>query len=226
MNAISENFAAVRNQIRQAEQSTGRKAESVKLIAVSKFHPETAVQEALDCGHRIFGENRVQEAAAKYILLRQTYPDLELHLIGPLQTNKAEDAVRLFDVIETLDRTNLAASIAKAMMKVGRTPRLYIEVNIGNELQKAGIAPEQLPAFLDICTKTYGLTISGLMCIPPHGIPPEPFFTAMKVLADQHHLPHLSMGMSADFESAIRHGATEVRVGTALFGERPPSAQA
>lgn len=191
-----------------------------RLVAVSKFHPQEAVVEALKAGHRLFGENRVQEAKAKFPELRDAYPDIELHLIGPLQTNKADEAVRVFDVIETLDRPQLAAALSKAMLKSKRRIPCLIEVNIGNESQKAGIEPEKLDDFLRLCRDEYGLTIIGLMCIPPHNEDPKPYFRKMRILADHHQLPHLSMGMSGDFEDAIHEGATLVRIGTAIFGER------
>ncbi len=220
MTSISENRRAILERMSQAVRESGREPESVHLIAVSKFQPEESVREALRSGQRVFGENRVQEAKTKFATIKQETQDIELHLIGPLQTNKAEDAVRLFDVIQTIDRPNLAEAVAKAIRKTGRNPRLYVEVNIGNEPQKAGIAPDKLAEFLTYCREKCGLTITGIMCIPPHDAPPEPFFKAMKILADQHKMSHLSMGMSADFEAALRCGATEVRVGTALFGER------
>ena len=191
-----------------------------RLIAVSKTHPAEAVREAVLAGQRVFGENRVQEAQSKFPPLKEAYPDLELHLIGPLQTNKARDAVALFDVIQTLDRPALADALAKAIRQTGKTPRLYVEINIGNEPQKAGIAPEELGAFLAYCRETCALEIEGLMCIPPHGQAPRPFFAQMKALAETFRLPHLSMGMSADYREAVACGATEVRIGTAIFGTR------
>jgi pyridoxal phosphate enzyme (YggS family) len=193
---------------------------SAALIAVSKTRPVEDIQEALRAGQSIFGENRVQEAKTKFPPLRQTFPDLELHLIGPLQTNKALDAVEIFDVIETLDRTDLADALAKAIRKKGRSPRLYLEINIGEEPQKTGVTLSQLDPFLSYCRETCGLTVSGLMCIPPHGQDPRPFFDRMRHEKERLSLPHLSMGMSGDYELAIACGATEVRVGSALFGER------
>ena len=219
MSFIAANLDAVRLKIVQAERAAGR-ADSVKLIAVSKFHPLEAVKEAVAAGQMFFGENRVQEAAEKFPAIREACPALELHLIGPLQTNKAESAVRLFDVIQTLDRVSLAAALAKALKKTGRTPRLYIEVNVGAEAQKAGIVVDDVPRFLAVCRDEYGLTVSGLMCIPPVGEDPVPHFQTLKRLADQHKLFHVSMGMSGDFDAAIFCGATEVRVGTAIFGHR------
>jgi pyridoxal phosphate enzyme (YggS family) len=179
------------------------------------------VAELLAAGHRHFGENRVQEAAGKYPALRQAYPDLRLHLIGPLQTNKVRQAVALFDVIETLDRPKLAQALSAEMAKAGRSIPCLIEVNIGAEPQKAGIAPEETAAFLDACRGDWKLEIAGLMCIPPAGEDPVPHFRRLKELADALALPRLSMGMSGDYEAAIAAGATEIRVGTALFGARP-----
>lgn len=205
---IADNLAAVR-----------ARAKGATLVAVSKTQDANAVREALQAGQRIFGENRVQEAQEKFPPLRRDYPDIEVHLIGPLQTNKAKAAVELFDVIETLDRPALAEALAKAMDKTGKRPRLYIEVNIGGEHQKAGIAPDKAEDFLAFC-RLRGLEISGLMCIPPHDADPEPFFRRMRALADRLALPHLSMGMSGDFETAIACGATAIRIGTAIFGDR------
>lgn len=199
------------------------RAGGAAVIAVSKTHGVAAVRDALAAGQRVFGENRVQEAAAKFPALRRDYPDIELHLIGPLQTNKARDAVGLFDVIQTVDREHLVDALAAAMTKTGRRPRFYVEVNIGAEPQKAGVAPTALGAFLDYC-RAAGVAISGLMCMPPQGVDPRPFFTRMRDLAAQYDLPHLSMGMSGDFEIAVACGATEVRVGTAIFGARAGAA--
>lgn len=220
MYSISANLAKINQRLADTVSAAGRKADSVRLVAVSKFHPQEAVTEALKAGHRLFGENRVQEAKSKYPDLRTTYPDLELHLIGPLQTNKADDAVKIFDVIETLDRPQLATALAKAMKKLSRHLPCLVEVNIGNEPQKAGIAPERLGEFLKFCCDNCGLKIVGLMCIPPQNEDPKPHFKKLRQLAEQHHLPEISMGMSGDFEQAIQEGATIVRVGTAIFGER------
>lgn len=220
MSFILENLRAVQAQIEAAARKAGRPIEDIHLVAVSKTHPMEAVSKALEAGQRVFGENRVQEAAEKFPDLKKAYPDLELHLIGPLQTNKVAQAVALFDVIQTLDRPKLAEALAKEIGKQGRSPRLYIEVNTGGEPQKAGILPEALPDFLKTCTEIYGLTIEGLMGIPPFTEDPAPHFKLLKELAAQHGLKKLSMGMSADFEAAIACGATEVRVGTAIFGTR------
>lgn len=220
MTSVAENLKLVRDRIEKAAQKAGREADSVRLVAVGKTHPAEAIAQALAAGQRVFGENRVQEAAAKFPSLRGQYPDLELHLIGPLQTNKAAEAVALFDAIQTLDRPKLAEALAKEIAKQGRAPDLYIEINIGNEPQKAGIAPEEAENFLRLCREKYRLKISGLMCIPPFDQDPAPHFDLLAKLGKQLGLEHLSMGMSADFETAIARGATEVRVGTAIFGER------
>src|SRR5579859_1125817 len=188
-----------------------------KLLAVSKTHPAEPVAELLAAGHRHFGENRVQEAAEKYPSLKQRYPDLRLHLIGPLQTNKVKQAVALFDVIETLDRPKLARALAAEMARTGRRIPCLIEVNIGGEPQKAGIAPEEAPAFLAACREEWKLDVAGLMCIPPAGEDPVPHFKRLAALAEDLDLAELSMGMSGDYEAAIACGATEIRVGTALF---------
>jgi pyridoxal phosphate enzyme (YggS family) len=219
MGDIGGNLKAIRRAIRAAVEGAGRSLESVRLCVVSKGHDEVAVRAAIAAGQLIFGENRVQEAKAKFTGLRAEYPALELHLIGPLQTNKAEDAVRLFDVIETLDRPALADALAKAIRKAGRAPKLYIEINSANEPQKTGVAIEALGDFLAYC-RSRELEIGGLMCIPPQADDPAPHFTRLRELATQHKLREISMGMSADFELAIRCGSTEVRIGTAIFGKR------
>ena len=219
--SFSERLALLRQNIKHAAQKAGRDPDSVHLLAVSKGQSQAAVQEALATGQRLFGENRVQEAREKFADLRPLYPDLALHLIGPLQTNKAEEAVRLFDVIHTLDRPSLAESLTKAVRKSGRIPRLFIEINLAHEPQKAGLPPEDLSKFLAFCRTLPDLpTPEGLMCIPPQGENPAPYFTRLRNLATAHQLPELSMGMSADFEEAIRCGATCIRVGTVLFGHR------
>ena len=219
MSTIPENFDAIRRKIRKAERTTGRPEGEVTLVAVSKTQPEEALLAALATGQRVFGENKVQEAQDHWTHLRPSYPDLRLHLIGPLQTNKVKDAVSLFDVIETLDREKLADALAAEMKKQGRSLPCLIQVNTGEEEQKAGIAPKDLKAFHDYCIKA-GLTVTGLMCIPPVDEPAGLHFALLKKYAGELNLPHLSMGMSADFEKAIPLGATHVRVGTALFGER------
>jgi pyridoxal phosphate enzyme (YggS family) len=218
--AIAANLAAVGERIAAAARSAGRKPESVRLVAVSKTHGAAAVRAAIAAGHRLYGENRVQEAAAKYPALRAAFPDLALHLIGPLQTNKVRDAVALFDVIETLDRPRLAAALADEMAKSGRRPPLFIEVNTGEEPQKAGVLPEAADAFVGECRDRLGLPVIGLMCVPPLDEAPAPHFALLREIARRTGLEFLSMGMSADFEMAIRFGATHVRVGTAIFGAR------
>jgi len=219
--AIAERLNRVRAEIGEAANKAGRDPRGVALVAVSKTHGIRAVRLALAAGQRIFGENRVQEAAAKFPRLRAEFPDLELHLIGPLQTNKVKDAVALFDVIETVDRPKLAEKLAEEMHKTGRKPRCYIQVNIGNEPQKAGVAPHDVSALLALSRDDYRLPVVGLMCIPPADRDPAPYFAQMAALAKQHQLPILSQGMSGDFPAAIAAGATHVRVGTAIFGSRP-----
>ena len=180
------------------------------------------MRELLDAGHRVFGENRVQEAEGKFPDLKAAFPDLELHLIGPLQTNKARDAVALFDVIQSVDRERLAAALVKEMDKLGRRPACYIQVNTGEEPQKAGILPKDVDAFVALCRDQYKLPVVGLMCIPPVDEEPALHFTLLGKMAARNGLAKLSMGMSADYETAVRLGATHVRVGSALFGSRPP----
>lgn len=218
--AIQAAIGAVRARIADAARGAGRDPSAVTLVAVSKTFGDDAVRAALDAGQRVFGENRVQEAAAKFPALKASHPDLELHLIGPLQTNKAREAVALFDVIESVDRERLARELAKEMARAGRRPRLYVQVNIGEEPQKAGVAPAELDALLASC-KALGLAIEGLMCIPPVDQPPAPFFARLRELAARHALPVVSMGMSGDYAEAIAQGATHVRVGSAIFGVRP-----
>jgi pyridoxal phosphate enzyme, YggS family len=192
----------------------------VKLVAVSKTFPPEVIEPLLAAGQRVFGENRVQEAKDKWPALRERYPDVELHLIGPLQTNKARDAVALFDVIETVDRDKLAGVLAAEMNRAERRLTCFVQVNIGEEPQKAGTAPGETVAFVERCRGVHGLDIVGLMCIPPEGVPPGPYFAHLNQLAHLCGLNGLSMGMSADFETAIAMGATQVRVGSALFGRR------
>lgn len=187
------------------------------LVAVSKQQPWPRVEALLGAGQRVFGENRVQEARARWAERR---PEVELRLIGPLQTNKTAEAVAFFDVIETLDREKLARTLASEIQKQGRELRLYVQVNTGAEPQKAGVAPSEADAFIDLCRETYGLRIEGLMCIPPEAEPGGPHFALLAKIAARNGLARLSMGMSADFETAVRFGATSVRVGSALFGPR------
>ena len=219
---LAGRLAEVRARIAAAARAAGRDPAEVELVAVSKTHPTDAVRAALAAGQRVFGENRVQEAAAKYKALRTEYPDLRLHLIGPLQTNKALDAVRLFDVIETVDRPKLAAALGGAMTKAGRRPECFIQVNTGEEPQKAGVAPQGVEALFAECRDRHALPVVGLMCIPPVDEPPAPHFTLLRQIAQACGLKRLSMGMSADFETAVRLGATSVRIGTAIFGAREP----
>jgi hypothetical protein len=217
---IAANLAAVRERIAAAARAADRMPESVTLVAVSKTHPAANVRQALMAGHRIFGENRVQEAQAKYPELRAEFPDLDLHLIGPLQTNKVRDAVAGFDVIESVDRVRLAQALAGEMERSGRRPPCLIEVNTGEEPQKAGIMPADADGFILECRERLDLPIIGLMCVPPLDEEPAPHFALLREIARRNDLQVLSMGMSADFEKAIRFGATHVRVGTAIFGDR------
>jgi pyridoxal phosphate enzyme (YggS family) len=218
---VAAALSAVRARIAAAADAVGRDPRAVTLVAVSKTHGADAVRAAVAAGQRVFGENRVQEAKAKFPEIRAETPDLELHLIGPLQTNKVKDAVALFDVIQTVDRAKLARELAREMARQGRRPHCWIEVNIGSEAQKAGIAPAEVDAFLAACRADYGLPVTGLMCIPPAGEDPAPLFRLLADLARRHRLPVVSMGMSGDYEAAIAAGATHVRVGTAIFGSRP-----
>jgi pyridoxal phosphate enzyme (YggS family) len=220
MSDIATNFETILKKIRKAERAVGREEGIVKLVAVSKRQSPETIRAALDFGHRLFGENRVQEAAAHWSELRRDFPDIQLHLIGPLQTNKVREAVALFDCIETVDREKLAVELAQEMKKQNRFLPCLIQVNTGDEEQKAGIALRDLPQFLSYCTKECGLDIRGLMCIPPVDEPPALHFALLKKLARENGLSELSMGMSADYERAVVLGATYVRVGSALFGER------
>ena len=215
---IAANLAAVERRIAAA---AGERA-GVTLVAVGKAQLATRVDAALAAGVRVFGENRVQEALARWPTRRRHYPDLELHMVGPLQTNKVAEAVGLFDVIQTVDRPKLAAKLAAAFASQGVARRCFIQVNTGEEPQKAGVAPGEVDAFVARCRRELGLPIVGLMCIPPHAEPPAPHFALLRTIAERNGLAGLSMGMSADFETAIRLGATHVRVGTAIFGTRPP----
>jgi pyridoxal phosphate enzyme (YggS family) len=217
---IRSRLAELRARVAAAAAAAGRRPEDVTLIAVSKTKPESAVEAALHAGQLVFGENRVQEAMAKFPALRPANPDLRLHLIGGLQTNKAREAVRVADVIHTLDRPRLADALAAAMEKEARRPDLLVEVNTGEEPQKSGIPRDEADRFVDQCRALFGAQVIGLMCIPPHGQDPRPHFDWLAACAERHGLKALSMGMSGDFEAAIAHGATMVRVGTAIFGER------
>lgn len=215
----SERLEVVRASVTRAAKLADRSADEVTLIAVSKTHPSEAILPLLKAGHRAFGENRVQEAQAKWPELRERFPDVRLHLIGQLQSNKAEEAVVLFDLIHSVDRASLVTALAKAMEKQGRRPGCFVQVNIGDESQKGGCLVAELPALLDRC-RTARLPVEGLMCIPPADVEPAPYFALLAKLARRHDVRALSMGMSADYETAVMIGATHLRVGTALFGER------
>ncbi|MXQ11819.1 YggS family pyridoxal phosphate-dependent enzyme [Microvirga makkahensis] len=219
-NDAVENLREVREAIRRAAADYDRDPSGITLVAVSKTFPAEAIEPVLAAGQRVFGENYVQEAKAKWPELRSRYPDVELHMIGPLQSNKAREAVELFDVIHTLDRPSLAQALAKEIARQSKKPRLLVQVNTGEEPQKGGIAPGEVDAFLEACRATYGLGIDGLMCIPPAENPPSPHFALLNTIAKRHGLKVLSMGMSADFDAAIQLGATHVRVGSAIFGTR------
>jgi pyridoxal phosphate enzyme (YggS family) len=215
----------VRARIRTAAAMAGREATAVTLVAVSKTFGPEAITPVIAAGQRVFGENRVQEAKAKWPALKAAHPGLELHLVGPLQTNKVEEAVKLFDVIETIDREKLARALAKEMARQGSRPRLFIQVNTGEEPQKAGIGPRQTDALVELCRSELGLQIEGLMCVPPVEEEPALHFALLRKIAERNGLEALSMGMSGDFETAIAFGATHVRVGSAIFGERIGSRQ-
>jgi PLP dependent protein len=217
--SITDNLRHVRDRIANAAIAAGRKPEDIVLVAVSKTKPVEAVQAALAAGQTVFGENRVQEAAGKFPGLRAGHR-FGLHIIGGLQTNKARDAVRIADVIESLDRPRLADALEAAMAKEGRSPDLLIEVNTGAEAQKSGISRDDADGFIDDCKGRFGARLRGLMCVPPHGEDPRSHFTWLADRAARHELPVVSMGMSADFEIAIACGATWVRVGSAIFGSR------
>lgn len=211
---------SVRAEIVRAARDFGRDPASITLIAVSKTFPAEAIEPVLVAGHRVFGENYVQEAKGKWPALRERYPDVELHMIGPLQSNKAKDAVQLFDAIHTLDRTSLAEALAKEMAKQGRRPKILVQVNTGEEPQMGGVVPAEADAFIAACRERFGLPVGGLMCIPPADQPPSPHFALLNTIAARNGLAWLSIGMSADFEAAIQLGATHVRVGSAIFGSR------
>src|SRR6185437_14131397 len=217
---IAENLRRVAERIAAAAIRAGRRPSDITLVAVSKTKPPEAVRAALAAGQLVFGENRVQEAAGKFPVLREAFPALRLHLIGGLQTNKARDAVRLADVIETLDRPRLADAIAAAIEREGRAPTLLVEVNTGAEPQKSGVARDEADRFIEDCRVRFGAALAGLMCVPPAGEDPAPHFAWLAGRAARHGLGVLSMGMSADFETAIACGATHVRVGSAIFGAR------
>jgi pyridoxal phosphate enzyme (YggS family) len=220
--SASTGLAAVRAEIARACKDAGRDVAEVTLVAVSKTFPAEAIEPVIEAGQRVFGENRVQEAKAKWPALIAAHPGIALHLIGPLQSNKAKEAVALFDAIHSVDRPSLCEALAKEIAKQGRKPLLFVEINTGAEPQKAGVLPQDADAFLAQCRERYGLVISGLMCIPPLEEAPGPHFALTAKIAKRNGLKLLSMGMSADFVTAIQLGATHVRVGSAIFGARPP----
>ena len=213
----------VRQEIALAVEAAGRDPDSVTLVAVTKTVPAQVIEEAIEAGQHCFGENRVQEADAKWVALKERHPDIELHLIGPLQSNKVREAVDLFDVIETVDRPKLARALAEGMARAGKHPRLFVQVNTGEEPQKAGVPPGEAESFVALCRDTFGLHIDGLMCIPPLDQEPVMHFALLAKIVERLAVKELSMGMSGDFVRAIPFGATYVRVGTAIFGERPES---
>jgi PLP dependent protein len=215
-----ERLAAVRREIAAACRGAEREPGAVTLVAISKTFGAEAIEPVIAAGQRVFGENRVQEAKAKWPALKERHGGIELHLVGPLQSNKAREAVTMFDAIHAVDRPSLAEALAREIARQGRLPTLFVEVNTGAEPQKAGVLPEATDAFLEACRKGYGLTIAGLMCIPPANEPPAPHFALTAKIAHRNGLKLLSMGMSADFGLAIEFGATHVRVGTAVFGAR------
>ncbi|PDT83535.1 YggS family pyridoxal phosphate-dependent enzyme [Sinorhizobium sp. BJ1] len=217
---VQERLGDVLSRIRASERAAKRAEGVVTLVAVSKTFDAEAIRPVIAAGQRVFGENRVQEAQGKWPELKRETPNVELHLIGPLQSNKAADAVALFDVIETIDREKIARVVAAEMERQGRKPRLYVQVNTGLEPQKAGIAPEATVAFIDLCRLELGLDVEGLMCIPPLDENPGPHFALLAKLAAKCGLTKISMGMSGDFETAIAFGASSVRVGSAIFGAR------
>lgn len=221
MSDISANLATVLDQIARAATKRDGAKPPVTLVAVSKTHAAETIRPALAAGHRVFGENRVQEAKEKWPALRHDYPDVELHLIGPLQTNKVREAVALFDVIESVDRPKLARVLAEEMKRAGRFPKILIQVNIGREPQKAGIDPDQADALIQLCRTEYSLDVIGVMCIPPSEDDPDPYFQNLADIARRNRLDVVSMGMSGDYPVAIACGATHVRVGSAIFGHRP-----
>jgi len=218
--AVSARYASVKEAFDRATRDAERAPGSVQLVAVSKLFPGDAIVPILELGQRAFGENYVQEAKAKWPPLREQWPGVELHMIGPLQSNKARDAVALFDVIETVDRESLARELAKEIQRAGRSPRLFVQVNTGEEPQKGGVAPAASDDLINICRQKFGLNIDGLMCVPPAEQPPSPHFALLRKIAERNGIRCLSMGMSADFEQAVMLGATHVRVGSAIFGPR------
>ncbi|MEP1443087.1 MAG: YggS family pyridoxal phosphate-dependent enzyme [Hyphomicrobiales bacterium] len=215
-----ESIKARLKMVKEAIANVASTSDESVLIAVSKTFDAEHILPTLEAGHRVFGENRVQESQGKWPALKEAYPDTELHLIGPLQSNKAADAVALFDVIHTVDREKIAKALSAEMKKQERRIPVFIQVNTGSEPQKAGVLPKEADAFIANCVQKIGLDVTGLMCIPPFDEDPIPHFTLLRELAKKHQLLHLSMGMSSDYEEAIKHGATHVRVGSAIFGGR------
>ncbi|MGQ4274300.1 YggS family pyridoxal phosphate-dependent enzyme [Terrihabitans sp. B22-R8] len=222
METAAERVGAVRTNLAQAVVQSGRDEEACGLVVVSKTFDADAVAEVLGLGERVFGENRVQEAAGKWPQLRARYADIELHLIGPLQSNKVREAVELFDVIQSVDRPKIAQALAAEMERQQKRPKLFVQVNTGAEPQKAGVLPEDVDAFVQMCRDDLKLSVAGLMCIPPVEENPAPHFALLEKIARRNGLTELSMGMSGDYEIAARFGATCVRVGSAIFGARPP----
>ncbi len=220
MSSAVERLGEVRDRIAAAERDAKRTGRSATLVAVSKTFDAADIRPVIEAGQRAFGENRVQEAQGKWPALKAEFPDIDLHLIGPLQSNKVKEAVALFDVIETVDREKIAAELAKEIVKQGKAPKLYVQVNTGSEPQKAGIEPTEAMAFVKRCREVHALVIEGLMCIPPADENPGPHFALLAKLAKQAGIEKLSMGMSGDYETAIAFGATSVRVGSAIFGTR------
>jgi len=220
--AVGANLGAVRARIAAAARAAGRDPAAITLVAVSKAQPDERVRAALDAGHRVFGENYVQEAKGRWPDLRARFADLRLHMIGAIQTNKAKDVVELFDVVETLDRPKLARALAHEMDRQGRRLACFVQVNTGEEAQKAGVWPADADAFIRTCRDDLQLPVTGLMAIPPFDEEPSLHFALLARIAERNGLAHLSMGMSADYEIAVQFGATHVRVGSAIFGERPP----
>ena len=218
--SVSENLQHIHTTIAESCDFAGRSTDDVQLIAVSKTFDSDAIKPVLDTGHRVFGENRVQEASSKWPQLKEHYDNVQLHLIGPLQTNKVGDALKLFDFIHTVDRPSLAQALAKKLPECGQNIRLTIQVNTGEEPQKSGVIPSELPEFITYCVDDLKLPIEGLMCIPPFDDEPAPHFALLQKFAHRHGLTTLSMGMSGDFATAVRFGATHVRVGSAIFGHR------
>ncbi|MBS0275790.1 MAG: YggS family pyridoxal phosphate-dependent enzyme [Proteobacteria bacterium] len=220
MSDSTANLSDILARIGAARKKAVKPAPSTTLIAVTKTHDVGAIRPVLDAGHRVFGENRVQEAMGKWTALRKVYADIELHLIGPLQSNKTREAVETFDAIHSLDRPKLAHALKAELAKTAKPLTLFIQVNTGEEPQKAGVMPQDILTFVRLCRDELGLPVRGLMCIPPNGENPAPHFALLQKLAQENGLPLLSMGMSGDFESAIKFGATHVRIGSAIFGER------